>query len=128
MGLQSRSSYLGTEMKEDQQRFLSLMGRLPARLNVEQTAWALNCRPHDVPVLVAEHLLKPLGSPTPNGTKFFATADILEAITDRGWLVKITNCVSRHWQKKNKRKRVGNASVYNDIISRCVNSPLAGSA
>jgi hypothetical protein len=44
--------------------------RLPARLTVEQVAWVLNCQPHDVPILVAARLLKPLGSPPPNSVKF----------------------------------------------------------
>ena len=50
----------------------------PARLTVEQVAWLLGCQPHDVPVLVAAKLLKPLGNLPQNGVKFFATADLLE--------------------------------------------------
>jgi hypothetical protein len=30
-------------MKDDQQRFLSLLGQLPVRLTGEQAAWVLNC-------------------------------------------------------------------------------------
>ncbi len=30
-------------MKEEQQRFLSLLGQLPACLTAEQVAWVLNC-------------------------------------------------------------------------------------
>jgi hypothetical protein len=92
-------------MSEQQYRFLTLLGRLPARLTMEQTAWVLNCQPHDVPVLVAVKLLKPLGNPPPNGTKYFATADILEWMADRSWLVKITNAVSQHWKEKNANKK-----------------------
>ena len=91
-------------MKEDQQRFLNLLGQLPARLTVEQTAWVLNCQPHDVPVLVVARLLKPLGNPQPNSTKYFATLEILELIKDRAWLAKMTNAVSQHWKQKNHRK------------------------
>lgn len=61
-------------MRDDQQRYLSLLGRLPARLNVEQAAWVLNCQSHDIPVLVAARLLKPLGKPPAYGVKYFATA------------------------------------------------------
>jgi len=75
-------------MKEDQQRFLSLAGQLPVRLTVEQAAWVLNCQPHDVPILVASKLLKPLGNPPANGIKFFATADVLDSVKDRSWLAK----------------------------------------
>ncbi len=55
--------------REDQQRFLNILGQLPARLTAEQTAWVLNCQAHDVPVLVAARLLKPLGTPQPNSVK-----------------------------------------------------------
>ena len=93
-------------MRDDQHRFLSLHGQLPARLTVEQTAWMLNCQAHDVPILVSSRLLKPLGNPPQNGIKFFATADVLELSRDRTWLVKMTSAVCQHWQRQNlKRKR-----------------------
>ena len=91
-------------MKDDQHRFLGLLGQPPARLTVEQAAWVLNCPIHDIPVLVAARLLRPLGSPSPNGTKFFATAELVELARDRAWLAKVTNAVSLHWKQKNARK------------------------
>jgi DMSO/TMAO reductase YedYZ molybdopterin-dependent catalytic subunit len=91
-------------MKEDQHRFLSLLGQLPARLTAEQAAWVLNCQPHDVPVLVAARLLKPLGSPMPNSVKYFATLDLLDLVKDRSWLAKVTNAVGQHWREKNASK------------------------
>jgi hypothetical protein len=75
-------------MREDQHRFLTLLGQLPARVTAEQAAWVLNCQSHDVPILVATRLLKPLGNPPANGIKFFATADLVELAKDRAWLVK----------------------------------------
>ena len=98
-------------MRDDQHRFLALFGQLPARLTAEQTAWVLNCQAHDVPVLVASRLLKPLGSPRPNGVKYFATVDVLELTKDRGWLVKMTNEVSEHWKEKNLKKKLGISAV-----------------
>jgi hypothetical protein len=92
-------------MKEDQHRFLSIMGQLPARLNVEQAAWALGCQSHDVPILVSARLLRPLGNPPPNGIKYFATGEVLEQAKDRSWLTKLTNTINQHWQKKNARKK-----------------------
>lgn len=92
-------------MKEEQQHFLMRLGQLPARLTVEQTAWVLNCQQHDVPILVASRLLKPLGNPPPNGIKFFATADVLDLTKDRSWLVKITMAINGHWHKQNATKR-----------------------
>jgi hypothetical protein len=101
-------------MKEDQQRFLALLGQLPARLTAEQTGWVLNCQPHDIPALVTSRLLKPLGNPSANGTKYFATADLLEIAKDRAWLIKMTTAITTHWQKQNAKN------------ARCANGPQNG--
>ena len=82
-----------------------LLGQLPARLTAEQAAWVLNCGQHDIPALIAARLLKPLGNPAANGGKFFATADLLEAVKDRNWLVRMSATIYQHWQKKNARQR-----------------------
>src|SRR5476651_1367754 len=70
-------------MKDDQHRFLALLGQLPVRLTAEQAGWVLNCQPHDIPALIHARLLKPLGNPAQNGAKYFATADVLETAKDR---------------------------------------------
>ena len=92
-------------MKDDQLRFLAILGQLPARLTAEQAGWVLNCQPHDIPALVNARLLKPLGNPAQNGAKFFCTADILETLKDRSWLTKVTNTINQHWQRQNGRKK-----------------------
>jgi hypothetical protein len=92
-------------MREDQHKFLMLLGQLPARLTAEQAAWVLNCQPHDLPVLVAAKLIKPLGNPPANGIKFFATADLLEASKDRHWLARMSATIYQHWHKKNAAKK-----------------------
>ena len=92
-------------MHDEQYRFLTLLGQLPARLTAEQAAWVLNCQPHDIPALVAAKLIKPLGHPPQNGTKFFATADLLEASKDRHWLVRMSTTIYQHWQQKNTRQK-----------------------
>jgi hypothetical protein len=91
-------------MKEEQYRFLSLE-RMLVRLTAEQVAWFLNCQTHDVPILVAARLLKPLGNPAANGIKFFAAVELLEESKDRAWLVKVTNAVNHHWRKNNSSKQ-----------------------
>ena len=80
-------------MNESQQQFLQLLGQLPSRLTAEQVAWVLNCQLHDVPVLVAARLLKPLGNPPANSVKFFAAAEVLEQAKERTWLARMTNAV-----------------------------------
>lgn len=92
-------------MKEDQYRFLSLLGQLPARVTAEQAAWMLNCQSHDIPALVAGKLIKPLGNPPANGIKFFSTADLLEASKDRNWLARVSATIYQHWHKKNAAKK-----------------------
>jgi hypothetical protein len=92
-------------MRDDQQKFLQLLGRLPARLTAEQTAWVLNCQVHDIPALVTAKLIKPLGNPPANGIKFYATADVLESMQDRNWLVRMSATIYQHWQRKNSAKR-----------------------
>ena len=68
-----------TDMRDDQHRFLILLGQLPARLSAEQAAWVF-----ELPAALTSRrsspakLLKPLGNPPANGIKFFATADLLE--------------------------------------------------
>jgi len=70
-------------MREEHHQFLRLLGRLPARLTAKQAAWVVNCQAHDVPILVAARLLKPLGNPPPHSVKFFATLELLEQVRDR---------------------------------------------
>ena len=113
-------------MKEEQYQFLRLMGQLPARLTAEQAAWVLNCQTHDVPILVAARLLKPLGNPAQNATKFFATAELLELAKDKAWLIKITNAVNHYWQKNNGAKKKGLAERLPGMYDAAVNIPLAG--
>ncbi len=98
-------------MKEEQHHFLSLLGQVPARLTSEQVAWVLNCQPHDVPVLVAARLLRPLGNPPPNCVKFFASLEVLELAKDRACLATLRNTPSWHWQHQTPRKRASLPAV-----------------
>ncbi|MEI8291700.1 MAG: hypothetical protein WCH99_19710 [Verrucomicrobiota bacterium] len=86
----------------NQVEFLSLR-QLPARVNSEQAGWLIGCQPHDIPVLVAAKLVKPLGNPPQNGSKYFFTADVLEACKDRNWLVRVTKAVHDNWARRNAR-------------------------
>ena len=92
-------------MRDDQHRFMMLLGQLPARLTAEQAAWVLNCQVHDIPALVAAKLIKPLGNPPPNGSKYFATTELLEASKDLHWLARMSATIYQHWHKKNARQK-----------------------
>lgn len=92
-------------MNNEKMQLLALAQQLPARLNVDEVAHLLNCRSHDVPVLVAKKLLRPLGNPPANGVKYFATADIADCMRDRNWLTRMTSVIYQHWQHQNARKK-----------------------
>ena len=79
----------------------------PPRRSSGHSARVLNCQPHDVPILVAARLLKPLGNPPPNSVKYFAASELLELVEDRTWLAKVTNAVNQHWQRRNAAKKNG---------------------
>jgi hypothetical protein len=59
-----------------------------------------------MPALVAARLLKPLGNPAANSIKFFATADLLEQIKDRNWLLRVSTTIYQHWQRKNAVRKL----------------------
>lgn len=79
--------------------------RLPARLDVNQTAELLGFMPYEIPILIKAKLLRALGEPAPNAHKFFSSAEILMLGQDRQWLDKATKLVSRHWQRKNHQRQ-----------------------
>jgi len=108
-------------MTDDQRKFLSLLAQPPARFTAEQAAWALNCQGHDIPVLVAARLLKPLGNPQANGTKYFSAAEVREHAQDRAWLTRMTNAIYDHWRQGNRRQ---SNHVRHPVAPRSESSPL----
>lgn len=80
---------------------------LPGRCDVELTGELLGFLPHEISVLMAAGLLKPLGRPAPNGHKFFFTSEILELREDRAWLQKATLAVGKHWRERNRKAGEG---------------------
>jgi hypothetical protein len=79
--------------------------RLPAKIVTKPTAVLLGFQDHDIPVLVAEGLLIPVGNPTASCIKYFATSDVLTKSADRKWIHRATSCVYRHWRTNNLRRR-----------------------
>ena len=76
----------------------------PARLNATQTAWFLGFEIHQIPILVAAGLLKPLGHPPRNGTKFFATETLEQLRRDEKWLARASDAICAYWRQSNARK------------------------
>jgi len=87
-------------MSNEQFQFLNLR-HLPVRSNRIQTAWLLNCQEHDIPVLVRQRLITPLGNARRNRKQFFETKAILTAAEDRRWLCKMTDAISEAWKLRN---------------------------
>ena len=92
-------------MKDEQQKFLAIAGQLPARLTAEQTAWVLGCQLHDMPILIASRLLKPLGNPAQNSIKFFAASEVLALSRERSWLMKATTAINVYWHSQNAKRK-----------------------
>lgn len=88
-------------MHPEQRQFLSL-AVAPARLNVQETSWYLGFQEHDIAVLIASGLLRPLGRPRPNSVKYFAVVDLERLRSDSKWLGKATEALQAHWRRKNK--------------------------
>ena len=78
--------------------------RLPGRVTAGEAAVLLGFQDHDIPVLLAGKLLRPLGDPAPNSPKHFSSAAIESAAADPEWLSRATKTLARYWQTKNARK------------------------
>lgn len=97
-------------MNSEKEQFLSLK-MVPARLGMQETAWFLGFSPHEIPMLIAAGLLKPLGHPPTNGSKFFAASQLEELRRDSKWLARASDAVVHYWKTKNRRRgccQVGN--------------------
>ena len=78
---------------------------IPARLDATRTAWFLGFDPHEVPMLVMAGLLKPLGHPARNSTKFFATETLEQFRRDEKWLAHASDAIASYWRERNARRQ-----------------------
>ena len=99
----------GTSMTTD--RIAEVMKRAldrerpPARLNAEQTADLLGFEKDDLALLARAGLLVPLGNPTANAVKYFATVDVAAFSEDRDRLDQATAIIySRNRSKFEAQK------------------------
>ena len=107
-------------MQQEIERFLNLK-HLPARVTAEQAAGYLGFSPHEIPILMAKGLLKPLGHPAPNGQKFFLTATLEEMRRDEKWFARASDTIGEYWRYKNSRKS-------EDVPVRKLQSPQGADA
>jgi len=78
---------------------------VPARLDALQAAWFLGFEPHEIPILIAAGLLKPLGHPARNATKFFVTQALEQLRCDEKWLARASDANCQYWRERNARNR-----------------------
>jgi hypothetical protein len=90
-------------MSSQQLQFLNLRN-IPARLTSEEAGWFLGFPAHAMPILVAAGLLKPLGQPVPNATKYYATITLCDLKQDANWLFRASKEITQYWRTKNVRK------------------------
>jgi hypothetical protein len=80
---------------------------LPARLHVEHVAKVLNTTKEGVYILTSRRLLKPLGNPPPNGTKYYARSYILRPAEDEAWLARASDALVKFkWEKNHGKQEV----------------------
>lgn len=85
--------------------FELVSSQLPARLSVEHVAKMLNTTTEGVYVLTLLHLLKPLGKPPRNGTKYYARDYILRLTRNEAWLARASDALVKYkWQKNHGPK------------------------
>lgn len=85
--------------------------RLPARLDIMETAALLGFREHDIPVLVRAKLIRPLGNPVQNSVKYFSSTAIETLGKDEVWLSRATILVGKHWKERNQRRAGTDSSL-----------------
>jgi hypothetical protein len=90
-------------MNTQQEQFLNLKTH-PARLKVEEAGWYLGFSAHEIPILMGEGLLKPLGHPPTTGAKYFSTVALDELRRDLKWLNRASDCVVQYWRTRNEKK------------------------
>jgi DNA-binding transcriptional MerR regulator len=91
-------------MNPDIERLLNLRNP-PQRLTAAEAAGRLGLSPHEIRILVARGLLKPLGHPAPNGPKYFLTALLDDLKRDEKWHGRATDALQEYWRHKNARKQ-----------------------
>src|SRR6267378_7777666 len=86
-------------MQQEIEQFLNLKTP-PGRLTAEQAAWFLGFSAHEIPILIAKGLLKPLGHPAHNGQKYFLAKTLEELRRDEKWFGKASDGVTKRTERE----------------------------
>ena len=112
-------SMSGTSMTTD--RIAEVMKRAldrerpPARLNGEQTADLLGFEKDDLALLARAGLLVPLGNPTANAVKYYATVDVAAFSEDRDRLDQATAIIYSRNRSKFAAQQLRSAESLGDV-------------
>jgi hypothetical protein len=104
-------------MQQDKEQFLNLKTH-PARLKAEEAAWFLGFSPHEIPFLVSDGILKPLGHPVQNAPKFFALVALEELRRDAKWLGKASEAICQHWRDRKQPNGRNGSPSRNGLLTR----------
>ena len=111
-------------MNSLKEQFLNLK-TTPARLKVEETSWYLGFEPHEITILMAEGLLKPLGRPPTTGVKHFSAVALEELRRDPKWLARASDCIVQYWKSRNEKKKAHHRQSHNAPRVPEINAPAA---
>ena len=112
-------SMSGTSMTND--RIVEVMKRAldrerpPARLNGEQTADLLGFEKDDLALLARAGLLVPLGNPTANAVKYYATVDVAAFSEDRDRLDQATAIIYARNRSKFEAQKIRSPESLDDV-------------
>ena len=112
-------SMSGTSMTTD--RIAEVMKRAldrerpPARLNGEQTADLLGFEKDDLALLARAGLLVPLGNPTANAVKYYATVDVAAFSEDRDGLDQATAIIYARNRSKVEAQKIRSPESLDDV-------------
>jgi hypothetical protein len=93
-------------MSPEQIHFLN-QRHLPHRLTAKEAGWLLGFSTSDITVLTTIGMLKAIGRPSQNSTKYYSRAQIVRLHGSFKWLDRATSLMNRHWREKNEVKKSG---------------------
>lgn len=108
-------------MDQEQRNLLSLR-HLPACLSQQESAWYLGYKTHDIRILVAAGLLRPLGHPNQSSIKYFAAVELERCRQDIKWLGRATDAIYKAWRLKNGTETISR----NKSEPTSTNAPVTG--
>ena len=89
--------------------------RPPARLNAEQTADLLGFEKDDLALLARAELLLPLGNPTANAVKYYATVDVAAFSEDRDRLDQATAIIYARNRSKFEAQKIRSPELLGEV-------------